>query len=63
MGQGIKGNLDQEIFAAAEFLDSVSALARSAPRAEIQILILDNKLIVDRGHQLLELARRLDENI
>ncbi len=56
-------NLDQEIFEHAEFLDSVSALARSAPRAEIQILILDSKLIVDRGHQLLELARRLDEKI
>lgn len=56
-------NLDQEIFEQAALLENLSKLARSAPRAEIRILILDNRLIVDRGHQLLELARRLDEKI
>ena len=41
----------------------LSRLARSAARVEIRILIFSSKLIVDRGHRLLELARRLDEKI
>ncbi len=56
-------NLDQEIFEDEGLLTILSELARSAPRSEIQIIVLDTKLIVDRGHKVLELARRLDEKI
>jgi len=55
--------LDHELFDVPERIEQISALARGAPRAEIRILILSSKLMVDRGHRLLELARRLDQKI
>ncbi len=55
--------LDHELFDRAELIERISHLARSAPRVDIQVLILSSKLIVDRGHQMLDLARRLDEKI
>ncbi|MEM7099781.1 MAG: GNAT family N-acetyltransferase [Pseudomonadota bacterium] len=56
-------NLDQDIFEHPTFVDALSHLARSAPLVEIRILLMDSKLVVDRGHQILELARRLDNKI
>ena len=55
--------LDHELFDQPAVIDALSALARSSPRVEIQILIFNSKLIVDRGHGIVELARRLDQNI
>ena len=55
--------LDHELFERDTFVQLVSDLARSAPGVEIRILIMNSKLIVDRGHKLVELARRLDEKI
>lgn len=55
--------LDHELFDKPAVVDALSELARSAPRVEIKILIFDSKLIVDRGHRIIELARRLDEKI
>ena len=55
--------LDHELFDQAHIAEAVSALARSAPRVEIEILIFNSQLIVERGHRLLELARRLDQKI
>ena len=55
--------LDHELFDDDDTVNALSALARSAPRTAIKILICDSKLIVDRGHRILELARRLDQKI
>ncbi len=55
--------LDHELFDQEHIAGAVSALARSAPRVEIEILIYNSQLIVERGHRLLELARRLDQKI
>ncbi|MCR9258246.1 MAG: GNAT family N-acetyltransferase [Pseudomonadaceae bacterium] len=55
--------LDHELFDQEHIAQAVSALARSAPRVEIEILIYNSQLIVERGHRLLELARRLDQKI
>jgi len=55
--------LDHELFDKEQLAGALSALARSAPKMEIHILIFDTKLIVDRGHGIIELARRLDEKI
>lgn len=55
--------LDHELFDKEPVIAALSALARSAPRVEIRILIFDSKPIVDRGHRIVELARRLDEKI
>ena len=55
--------LDHELFDKDELATLVSEFARSAPKVEIHILIFNSKLMVDRGHQLVDLARRLDGKI
>jgi len=55
--------LDHELFDKEPFISALSALARSAARVEIRILIFSSKPLVDRGHRIVELARRLDEKI
>jgi predicted GNAT family N-acyltransferase len=55
--------LEEELFDGEELTNALSELARSGRRAEVRILIFDSKLIVQRGHRIVELARRLDEKI
>ncbi len=55
--------LDHELFDRESVVEAISALARSAPGVEIRIIVFDTKLLVERGHRLVELARRLDEKI
>lgn len=55
--------LDHDYFTDERLVQSISELARSAPKAEVRILIMSSKFIVMRGHPLVELARRLDEKI
>jgi predicted GNAT family N-acyltransferase len=55
--------LDHELFDHQDIAHAISELARSAPRVDIQILIYNSQLIVERGHKLLDLARRLDQKI
>ncbi len=55
--------LDHLLFDETEVIDTVSALARSAARVQVHIIIMHSKLMVERGHGLLDLARRLDEKI
>ncbi|NOX51863.1 MAG: hypothetical protein GXP16_15200, partial [Gammaproteobacteria bacterium] len=56
-------HLDHLLFDYNEVVEALSKFARSAARVEVSILIMDSKLIVERGHQVLELARRLDGKI
>lgn len=56
-------NLESELYDNREFADAVSALARSSRFAEIRILIEDTRLIIARGHALLELHRRLPSSV
>ena len=51
--------LDHEVFDNAEFCDAISALARRSVQAEIRILVSDCRPLVQRGHQVLTLARRI----
>ena len=55
--------LDQELFEHPPLVEAISKLVRSAAHAEVRLLVMDTRLIVDRGHSLLELARRLDGRI
>ena len=55
--------LDHELFDQSPVVEEMSRLARSAPGAQIDVLIRDSQLIVGRGHALVELARRLDEKL
>lgn len=56
-------DLESDLYDNREFADAVSQLARSSRFAEIRILIEDTKLIVARGHALLELHRRLPSSV
>ncbi len=55
--------LDHALFDRADVTDALSAFVRHGPPARAQILIHSSSSIVSRGHQLLELARRLDSKI
>jgi predicted GNAT family N-acyltransferase len=55
--------LDQSLFGDDDCVELLSEFARRAPRALVRILIVDSKLIVARGHPLLELTRRLTSKI
>ncbi|MEM7079390.1 MAG: GNAT family N-acetyltransferase [Pseudomonadota bacterium] len=55
--------LDHDLFAQPAIVEQISRLARSAAKVEIQILLLDSRRIVQSGHPLVELARRLDQKM
>jgi predicted GNAT family N-acyltransferase len=55
--------LDHRVFDRPELVDAISALARSGAQACVQILISDPRPLVQRGHRLLELARRLPSTV
>ncbi|MFW6094615.1 MAG: GNAT family N-acetyltransferase [Pseudomonadota bacterium] len=55
--------LDHALFDAPAVVDAISRFARSTPQVRVRILITDTGPIVDRGHSLVELARRLDSRI
>ena len=56
-------NLESELYDNSDFASAVSQLARSSRFAEIRILIEDTRLIIARGHALLELHRRLPSSV
>lgn len=55
--------LEHKIFAEERIVETISAHARSAPKAVVRILIMSTKFMVARGHPLLDLGRRLDQKI
>lgn len=56
-------DLAPELFDSPEFVAALTQLARSSRFAEIRILVLEVRPIVQRGHVLLELQRRLSSNV
>lgn len=56
-------DLDPVIFNSPEFVEAVSALARSSRYAQIQILVKDTKPLAESGHKLVRLAQRLSSKI
>lgn len=56
-------NLDHEVFDHERLCDAISSLARSHRYSEIKILLIDVKPIVQRGHKLLKLQRKLPSSI
>ena len=55
--------LDHGLFDQPSIVSQLSAFVRHFKNAKIQILIHDSDLLVNRGHRLVELARRLDSKI
>lgn len=55
--------LEPELFNTPAFAEALSQLARRSRYSEIRLLVLDAHAIVERGHLLLELQRRLSSVI
>lgn len=59
----LSASLDPSVFDQEDFVDQVSRLARSDRRAQVRILVKDIRPMLDRGHQLLTLSRRLTSKV
>lgn len=55
--------LDHELFDNDDFANAISQLARNSRLSEIRLLIVEVKPIIERGHRLLELCRRLSTTL
>ncbi|MGD8418319.1 MAG: GNAT family N-acetyltransferase [Pseudomonadales bacterium] len=55
--------LDHQLFDRPDVTDALSAFVRSGPPTRLLVLIHSSGSIVSRGHQLVELARRLNSKI
>jgi len=56
-------HLDPVVFDSSELADTISSLARRDSHSRIRILIKDARYIVQQGHRLLNLARRLPSSV
>lgn len=55
--------LDHEVFDRPALVSALASVARRSRYSEVRILISDSRSIVNRGHRLLDLARRLPSSI
>lgn len=55
--------LDYAAFDNSELVDALSALARRSRQTQVRILVSDTRQLVARGHQVLQLARRLPTTV
>ena len=55
--------LDHAVFDRSELADSLSALIRGSRQSSVRILVADSRHLVQRGHRLLSLARRLPSSV
>lgn len=56
-------DLDPIVYDNNEFVDAVKNLAIQHRNAQIQIIIQDSRKLIDHGHRIIELARRLSSSI
>lgn len=56
-------NLDHRVFDRQPLVDALSSLGRDSRESEVRILVSDWRPVVQRGHRLLALARRLPSSI
>ena len=56
-------SLDHEVFDRRELSEALAALARQGRESLVRILVSDARSIVQRGHRLLQLARRLPSSV
>lgn len=52
-------DLDHQVFDSEALCDNISALARRSRYSDVRILVKDTRSLVQRGHRLLELSRRI----
>lgn len=56
-------DLDPMVYDNNDFVDAVKALAIGHSQAQVQIIIQDSRKIIEKGHRIIELARRISSNI
>lgn len=56
-------DLDPMIYDNSEFVESIKNLAVGHSQSTVQIIIQDTRKIIDKGHRIVELARRLSSSI
>lgn len=56
-------NLDIPLYDSEEFATAISLLARTSRYAQVQILVRDTRLLIERGHKLARLAQRLSSKV
>lgn len=56
-------DLDHRVFDDRDLVDALSALARRSRQSRVRILVSNYRPIIQRGHRLLALARRLPSSI
>jgi len=59
----LSADLDQQVFNTATMVDYFSVLARKSRYTDIRLLVTNTSSIVNRGHRLLDLQRRLSSKI
>ncbi len=55
--------LDHQVFDQPALIAAVSALVRSSSQSRVRILVADARPLINRGHRLLELARRTPSKV
>ncbi|WP_303908697.1 DUF7931 domain-containing protein [Thiohalomonas denitrificans] len=56
-------DLDPAVFNQVDFIEAIARMARSHSRARVSVLVQDSAKAVNRGHRLVELARRLSSRV
>lgn len=56
-------DLEPIVYDNHEFVEAVKNLAITHSKAQIQIIIQDSRKLIDHGHRIIELARRLSSSI
>ncbi len=51
--------LDHAVFDQEQLADALSKLARSSRQTQVRMLVKDTRPLINRGHRLLELSRRI----
>ena len=56
-------DLDPMVYDNNEFVDAVKNLAIGHSQAQVHIIIQDSRKVIDQGHRIIELARRISSSI
>jgi hypothetical protein len=56
-------DLDPMVYDNSEFVDAIKTLAIGHSQAQVQIIIQDSRKIIEQGHRIVELARRISSSI
>jgi hypothetical protein len=56
-------DLDPMVYDNSEFVDAIKKLAIGHSQAQVHIIIQDSRKVIEQGHRIVELARRISSSI